>query len=138
VSVHNHPKPSPYWSPDSLLAQVGARANQRLGSCADVGHWRRSDRNEVACLKQLEGRIVSLHFKDIISQENLPGKDLIEYEQHDTVWGTGILDIKGMLEELKRQNFRGVFVIEYEYNWENSVPEIQQSLEYFYRTVNEL
>jgi hypothetical protein len=36
-----------------------------------------------------------------------------------------------MLQELKKQELKGVFSIEYEYNWDNNVPEIAQSIEYF-------
>ena len=54
------------------------------------------------------------------------------------IWGTGSLDMKGMLEELKHQRFEGVFSIEYEANWENSVPDIRKCIEYFHQTVEEL
>ena len=54
------------------------------------------------------------------------------------IWGTGILDVKGMLKELKSQNFKGVFSIEYEYNWENSVPDIKECIQYFNKTANEI
>ena len=58
--------------------------------------------------------------------------------QHDVIWGKGILDVKGMLQELKRQNFKGYFSIEYEYNWENSVPDIKQCVAYFDKVTNEI
>ena len=48
-----------------------------------------------------------------------------------TIWGTGVLNVKGMLEELKRQDFKGIFAIEYEYNWDNSVPDIKECIQYF-------
>ncbi len=131
VSVHNHPRPSDYWDPDLLLGQIKDRS-KRIGSCSDVGHWRREGLNQAECLKKLQGRIVSLHFKDIA-----PKKEG-EAEQHDVIWGTGILDVKGMMTELKRQNFKGVFSIEYEYNWENSVPDIKQCIDYFNRTAEEI
>ncbi|MDR0995401.1 MAG: sugar phosphate isomerase/epimerase [Tannerella sp.] len=131
VAVHNHPKPAPYWNPDLLLAQIRNRS-RLIGSCADVGHWRRQGLDPIQCLKELKGRIISLHFKDIIAQPAGGG------EQHDTVWGSGVLNVKGMLEELKRQNFKGVFSIEYEYNWENSVPDIRKSIAYFNRVTNEI
>ena len=124
ISVHNHPKPSDYWTPDNLLKAIGGRSKM-IGSCADVGHWRREGLNQLDCLKKLEGRIISLHFKDIAP------KQAGEAEQHDVIWGTGILDVKGMLQELKRQHFKGVFSIEYEYNWENSVPDIKECIRYF-------
>lgn len=124
VAVHNHPKPSVYWNPDNLLKAINDRSKM-TGSCADVGHWRREGLNQIDCLKKLEGRIISLHFKDIA-----PKEEGVK-EQHDVIWGQGILDVKGMLKELKRQKFKGVFCIEYEYNWENSVPDIRKNIEYF-------
>jgi len=36
-----------------------------------------------------------------------------------------------MLAELARQGFRGVFSIEYEHNWDNSLPEIAKCVEFF-------
>lgn len=131
ISVHNHPQPSDYWKPGNLLQAIAHR-NKSLGSCADVGHWRREGLNQTDCLKKLRGRIISLHFKDIAD------KKAGEKEQHDVIWGTGILDVKDMLKELKKQNFKGVFSIEYEYNWENSVPDIKKCISYFNKVTDEI
>lgn len=131
ISVHNHPQPSTYWKPENLLNAISKRS-KLLGSCADVGHWRRNGLNQIDCLKQLKGRIISLHFKDIAPK--MKG----DQEQHDVIWGTGILNVKEMLKELKKQNFKGVFSIEYEYNWDNSVPDIKQCIEYFNKATNEI
>ena len=126
VSVHNHPKPSTYWTPDSLLLAVSDRS-PRLGSCADVGHWKRCGLDQMDCLRKLDGRIISLHFKDIAPAEAEGGP-------HDVIWGTGVLDVPGMLRMLKDQQFQGYFAIEYEYNWDNSVPDIRQCIDYFNET----
>lgn len=131
ISVHNHPQPSDYWKPENLLEAISHR-NHSLGSCADVGHWRREGLNQIDCLKKLNGRIISLHIKDIVAPK------IGEKEQHDVVWGTGILDVKGMLKELKKQNFKGIFSIEYEYNWENSVPDIKKCIRYFNKVTDEI
>lgn len=117
VAIHNHPFPSKYWNPDAVLKACEGRSNM-IGSCSDTGHWFRSKLVPVDCLKKLEGRIVSLHLKDI-------------KEGHDVVWGQGECNVPELLKELKRQNFKGVFSIEYEYNWENSVPEIAQCVAQF-------
>jgi len=124
LAIHNHPKPSRYWNPDTVLKVCKGRS-KRIGACADTGHWMRSGINPVEALKKLQGRIISLHFKDID-------------EGHDVPWGTGQCDVKAMLTELHRQNFEGVFSIEYEYNWENSVPEIRQCVEYFNKVSSRL
>jgi sugar phosphate isomerase/epimerase len=117
IALHNHAKPSHYWDPDTILKGIKGHSN-RIGACADVGHWVRSGLNPVECLKKLEGHIISLHFKDL--------KD-----GHDVPWGTGSSDAKAMLVELKRQGFKGVFMAEYEYNWDNSVPDITKCAEWF-------
>ena len=36
-----------------------------------------------------------------------------------------------MLTEIRRQKLKAVFSIEYEYHWENSLPEIAQCVAYF-------
>lgn len=124
VSVHNHPQPSAYWNPDNLLQEISGRSD-KIGSCADVGHWSREGLDQLQCLKKLNGRIISLHFKDIEAQPS-DGK-----WRHDVIWGTGALNVPEMLRVLKEQGFKGYFMVEYEYNWDNSVPDIRQSIEYF-------
>lgn len=125
IALHNHPKPSTYWHPDTVLELLQGREN--IKACADVGHWVRSGLNPVENLKKLEGHIASLHFKDLNEKTR---------NAHDVPWGTGISDVEAMLEELKRQNFEGIFSVEYEHNWNNSVPEIIKSVEYFKEVAN--
>jgi sugar phosphate isomerase/epimerase len=89
----------------------------------------RSGLDPVECLKKLEGRIVSFHFKDL--NEMGPGA-------HDVPWGTGKGNVKGMLAEVYRQKLKAVFSIEYEYHWENSVPDMVESVAYFDKVAAEL
>ncbi len=128
VAIHNHPKPSHYWSPQTVLDAIKGHG-KRIGACADTGHWPRSGVNPVEGLKQLKGHIISLHFKDLNEQAR---------NAHDVPWGTGSSNAKGMLEELKSQNFSGVFSIEYEHNWENSMPDIAQCIKWFHATAKDL
>ena len=128
IAIHNHPKPSPFWTPDSVLKYVSGRSH-RIGACADIGHWVRSGLDPVESLKKLNGRIISIHFKDL---------DKKDPEAHDVPWGTGVCDVPAILQELKNQGFKGVFSIEYEYNWDNNVPEIARSIKYFNKTVTTL
>jgi sugar phosphate isomerase/epimerase len=130
IAIHNHPKYSGahYWDPEIVLKACQGRS-KRIGACADTGHWARSGLNPLESLRKLEGRIISLHFKDL----NREGP-----EAHDVPWGTGICDVKGMLAELKRQQVKAVFSIEYEYNWDNSLPEIALCVAYFDKVAKEL
>ncbi len=128
IAIHNHPKPSFYWNPDTVLKYVKGRS-ERIGACADVGHWVRSGLDPVECLKKLDGRIISLHFKDLNEKSR---------EAHDVPWGTGISNVPAMLKVLKDQGFKGVFSIEYEYHWKTSMPEIRESIKNFNKIVSEL
>ncbi|RPE08555.1 sugar phosphate isomerase/epimerase [Chitinophaga lutea] len=118
VAIHDHPKPSHYWSPDSVLAAINGRSKY-MGACADIGHWVRSGLDPVESLQKLNGRVFSLHVKDL--HEKSP-------KGHDVIWGTGVCNVEGVLKELKKQKFKGLFSAEYEYNWQNSVPDITESV----------
>jgi sugar phosphate isomerase/epimerase len=128
VALHNHPKPSIYWNPDTIMEALEGRSAW-LGACADTGHWLRSDLNPVECLKKLEGRIHSMHFKDL----NKTGSGA-----HDVPWGEGVGDVPAILAEMKRQKFSGPISVEYEHNWLNSLPEVGQCVQNFHRMTAEL
>lgn len=130
VSTHNHPNKDSYWQPEILLSCIGNRSNL-LGSCADVGHFKRMNLDAIESLHKLSGRVNSLHFKDIAPKAGTT-------DLEDIVWGTGILNVKGMLQELKRQNFKGYFTIEYEADWENNLPKIRESINYFNKVADEI
>jgi len=91
----------------------------RLGACADTGHWVRSGLKPVECLRILKGRIVCSHLKDL---------DRMGLGAHDVPYGTGVSDIPAILDELKAQGFQGSLSIEYEYHWDNSLPEVAQCI----------
>jgi L-ribulose-5-phosphate 3-epimerase len=147
VAFHNHPKPSFYWNPDTVLEAVKGRT-PLMGSCADTGHWLRSGLDPVECLKKLEGRVICLHFKDLVATDakvqdtaGATGKKKKKSESktmHDVPWGTGVGNVKAQMAELKRQKFHGAFCVEYEYNWDNSVPEIAECVKFFNATCAEL
>jgi len=133
VAIHNHPKPSHYWNPETILRVCrDLKLSKRIGACADTGHWMRSGIDPLEAIKKLgaAGRIISLHFKDL--------NQFGVRRAHDVIWGTGKANIRAILAELARQNFKGVFSIEYEHNWLNSMPEIADSVAFFDRTAAEL
>jgi len=47
---------------------------------------------------------------------------------HDVPYGMGVSDVPGILEELKAQGFDGNISVEYEFNWEHSLPEVSQCI----------
>ncbi len=119
LGIHNHPKPSRYWDPQTILTMCKGRSPW-IGACADVGHWASSGLAPVDCLKLLKGRIHDVHIKEVDIEAG-----------HDVVWGQGQGRIQGVLEELHRQEYKGTFSIEYEHAWENNLPQIRQSIAFF-------
>ena len=123
VGFHDHPRrPNDpnykMWDPNYILSVVKDR-DQRIGSCADTGHWVRSNLKPVDCLRILKGRIISSHLKDL---------NEMGLNAHDVPYGEGVSDIPAILQELRDQGFTGNISIEYEYHWENSSPEVGQCI----------
>ena len=121
VAIHDHPKPSGYWSPDSVLAAIKGHSN--IGACADIGHWPRSGLDPVECLKKLDGHVIGVHLKDIVAFDVINAAD--------TVVGKGIIDYPAVFKELKRQNFNGMLSIEHESNWYHNLPDVIEIKKYF-------
>ena len=122
VAIHNHPKPSHYWNPDTVLTACEGRSPM-IGSCADTGHWMRSGVDPLEALQKLEGRIRSVHLKDL--DKFGAGMDC-----HDMPFGRGVGDVKAWLLELRRQGVRTVLSMEYEHKWENSLPELAECVRF--------
>lgn len=128
VALHNHPKPSRYWHPDTVLAAIGG--SRYIGSCADIGHWVRSGLDPVECLRKLEGHVLGMHFKDVKTDTSDQSAGAAS-KYHDVVWGTGDSKVEAVIAELKRQRFKGPISAEYEYHWANNGPEIAESVKNF-------
>ena len=124
MAIHNHPRPadpdSEYmiWDPNHVAGLLDGR-DPRMGICADTGHWVRSGISPVEALQLSEGRIISLHLKDV---------DRMEREGEDVIFGTGVGEVAVILAELRRQNFAGHISVEYESNWYNNVPDVAQNI----------
>ena len=116
VGFHDHqqqPKNPGYkmWDPNYVVSVVKDR-DARIGACADIGHWVQSNLKPVECLKILQGRIISVHLHEM---------NEVSPTAHDVPAGTGVCNLAGVIDELKRQNFAGNVSIEYEYNWKDNV-----------------
>ncbi len=120
VGFHNHAKRDKYnlWNPAYIRDLVKDR-DSRIGAAADIGHWATDRTDAVEGFKILEGRIVSIHAKD---------REVLGSHSTCKAFGAGVLNFPAIFDELKRQNFVGNVSIEFESNWDKSVPEIAQSV----------
>ncbi len=116
LAIHNHQKgASAYWSPELVLAACRNRS-PRVGACCDGGQWARSGLDPVACLRQLQGRIVSFHLKDVAKKG--------DPQSRNTVMGEGEADCAQTLKELRCLGYRGLITIDFEYD----TPALQEDM----------
>ena len=123
IAFHNHAQRENepnynLWDPKYVRKLIEHR-DRRIGACADIGHWQTSGIRALDGLRILEGRLIGVHLKD---------RPALGPGQHDVVFGTGSTDIGAVLAELRRQRFDGNIAIEYEWNWDDSVPDVAQCI----------
>jgi sugar phosphate isomerase/epimerase len=124
AAIHNHPRPAKYAWPTTTFERLKGRT-ERIGVCADTGHWMREGLNPVECLRLLQGRILDVHFKDRSDfGQGLSAKDV--------AWGSGKANVRDILAELTLQDFDGYLTMEYENEEEVMTPEpaIRKSVEF--------
>ena len=120
VCFHNHPKPTPLWNPDKVWEAIKDR-DDRIGYCADIGHWATSGLDPLEVIKKIAPRVRAFHMKE---------RGSIEKWSHDRPFGTGVIDNMAILDEVRKHGFAGNVSIEYEHNWETSHPEVAQCAGY--------
>lgn len=122
LAIHDHAQgESKYWHPDSVKVALLGRPN--FGVCADVGHWVRSGLDPVKCLEELSGHVLGVHLKDVDESGNKKANNMVV--------GKGVIDFKGISNELKNQKFNGYIYIEREANWDNNLPDVVEAIRYF-------
>ncbi|MDR1385758.1 MAG: sugar phosphate isomerase/epimerase [Planctomycetaceae bacterium] len=130
-ALHNHAKPNRYWNYKETLKRLDG-CSPWLGFCPDTGHFARSGIDPLTVVKDLKGRIVSIHLKDLndVNTQDGEKKDL-----HDVIWGTGKGQVEAIIHELVEQKVQAPIIIEYEYKWEDNVKEITECAKYFHNIV---
>lgn len=131
LAIHNHPKKPgyKYWNPVNVAAACKGRS-RRIGACCDTGHWVRSGLDVVACLKKMEGRIRSIHLKDVLEWGNPKARDV--------PLGTGKANYAAALAELKRQGFQGIMAVEYEHDSPELMKDVAQCVAFVEKTAKKL
>ena len=130
IGLHNHPKPTTYWDPDIVLAQL-KDAGPRMGACCDTGHWLRSGLNPLECLRKLKGKITGFHIKDLKKSGN--GYDA------NCVFGAGEVGIAEVMKEAATYNLKDMpFSIEFEAVWDSNQPLVAECVKYFDATAKKI
>lgn len=120
IAIHNHGPGARFDKVADCLKAVEGR-DERIGFCADLGHFIRSGEDPVKLLLAMKGRVWGVHLKDFAA----PKKDA-----EGVVLGKGLLDVAGVFKALKAIKFPadGALSLEYEENPKNPIGEIQECI----------
>ncbi len=118
LTIHNH-HGLPFSDPNYVAKLVAPYPN--VGACADNGGWTRAGFDSIEGLKILKGKIFTIHLKD---QEKLGNEN-----SDAKIYGTGCINLKGMLAELDSQKFDGYIIIEHG-NYDDKFQVIKRDMEF--------
>lgn len=118
VAIHNHGPRHRYNKAIDVLDAIAGR-DERIGACADLGHYIRSGQSATEVIRLLEGRLWGIHLKDFAEM-----KDKTE----GVILGKGHLDVEGVFMALKATGFpaNGAISLEYEENPKDPIADIRQ------------
>jgi sugar phosphate isomerase/epimerase len=121
IAVHNHgPEDKEFPTPGSVLEAV-KNLDLRCGLCIDCGHTARSGVDVVESIREAGRRLHSLHIKDLADSK-------IRDSQCDV--GEGVLPIAGIFKQLRKMNYTGGVMLEYEIHENDPLMGMQKSLAY--------
>ena len=121
VAIHNHgPEDKHFPTPQSVLAAVNGM-DPRMGLCIDVGHTARTGADVVGSIREAGVRLHDMHIKDL--------KDMMDKDSQVEV-GDGAMPVAAIFKELKKMNYPGCVMLEYEINADNPLPGMTKSFAY--------
>ncbi len=121
IAVHNHgPEDKHFPTPKSVLEAV-KNMDPRCGLCMDIGHTARTGADIVESIREAGPRLLDMHVKDL--------KDTHDRESQVPV-GDGVLPFPAIFAQLKKMNYQGGVMLEYEVDGDDPLPGMQKSFAY--------
>ena len=117
VAIHNHGPRHRYNKAADVLAAI-EKHDERIGACADLGHFIRSGERPVDVIRLLAGRLYGVHLKDFAEMQDAT---------KGVILGKGHLDVDGVFAALARAGFPadGALSIEYEENPKDPIADLR-------------
>ena len=118
VAIHNH---GPRHRYNKALDVLGAveKHDERIGACADLGHFIRSGERPTEVIRLLKGRLYGIHLKDFAEMQD---------KTRGVILGQGHLDVPAVMEALVAVGFPadGALSIEYEENPKDPIADLRE------------
>jgi sugar phosphate isomerase/epimerase len=121
AAIHNHgPEDKMFPTPQSVLQAIKGM-DPRMGLCIDIGHTARTGVDVVESIREAGPRLLDLHIKDLTDFSSARSQVAV---------GDGVMPIAAIFRELKRMNFQGGVMLEYEIEADNPAPGMIKSFAY--------
>jgi sugar phosphate isomerase/epimerase len=121
IAIHNHgPEDKFFPSPESVLEAVADR-DPRMGLCLDVGHTARTGADPVDWLEESGPRLFDVHIKDLAN---------LMTRGSDVEVGRGAMPVVAIFQTLKKMNYQGGVMLEYEIKADDPLPGMIESFAY--------
>lgn len=128
-ALHNHGPEDKLWkSPLDVLAAVKGM-DERMGCCIDVGHTMRAGTDPVEAIKAAGARLHDVHMKDLAKEDD---------KESQVAVGEGIMPVKAIFEQLRRQGYPGYVDLEYEIHGDDPMPGVTKSFAYMRQVLAEM
>jgi len=118
VAIHNHGPRHRYNKAIDVLHAIEGH-DERIGACADLGHYIRSGQSASEVIRLLAGRLYGVHLKDFAEMQD---------QTKGVILGKGHLDVEGVFRALQAVDFpaNGALSLEYEENPDDPIADIRQ------------
>ena len=120
IAIHNHGPTHRYNKVVDVLQAIANR-DDRIGACADLGHYIRSGEKPVDVIRALKGRLYGIHLKDFAEMQD---------KTKGVILGQGHIDVPAVFAALAQVGFPAdaALSIEYEENEKNPLADIRECL----------
>ena len=120
IAIHNHGPTHRYNKVVDVLQAIANR-DDRIGACADLGHYIRSGEKPVDVIRALKERLYGVHLKDFAEMQD---------KTKGVILGKGHIDVPAVFAALAQVGFPadGALSIEYEENKDNPLADIRECL----------
>jgi sugar phosphate isomerase/epimerase len=126
MALHNHGKSDKNFpSPQDALKAVDGM-DPRCGLCIDVGHTAEIGVDVVESIHAAGSRLLDVHIKDVSDLSNADSQVPV---------GEGRMPIPAIFRELKKMNYKGGVMLEYEIDENNPLPGMAKSFAYMREVV---
>jgi inosose dehydratase len=118
IAIHNHGPAHRYNKVIDVLHAIEGH-DERIGACADLGHFIRSGERPTEVIRLLSGRLYGIHLKDFAEMKE---------KTEGVILGKGHMDVRAVFEALVKADFPadGALSLEYEENPSDPIADIRE------------